>query len=61
MSIVTGGMAIGVIEPTLAPHLKNQVSWFDFQFYNFFSSPLPLTIVTTSTIITITITSVLQN
>jgi hypothetical protein len=61
MSIVTGGMAIGVIEPTLAPHLKNQVSWFDFQFYNFFSSPLPLTIVTTiittSTIITIIITT----
>ncbi|CAB3998832.1 MFS-type transporter SLC18B1 [Paramuricea clavata] len=24
MSIVTGGMAIGVIEPTLAPHLKSQ-------------------------------------
>ena len=25
MTIVTGGMAIGVIEPILAPHLKDQV------------------------------------
>ena len=26
MTVVTGGMAIGVIEPTLAPHLKDEVT-----------------------------------
>jgi hypothetical protein len=28
MTIITGGMAIGVIEPTLAPHLKEEVNCF---------------------------------